>query len=172
MRASLLASAIATALWCIRSPGSNACEETTRETGDSRPSMQPAFYRERSMKRIGNARTISDIEFVIEAPGLGDSKSSWSAHGVECTRDRHRFSGQAYAFSIEIVQLRLIKSGRTSWHAIIVTEWWHSANSATDVRNSKWLKILSGKSSDVTAWMRRYRALKVEKSIASEATEK
>jgi hypothetical protein len=72
---------------------------------------------------------------------------------------------------IEVVQLRLIKSGRTSWHAIIVTEWWHSANSEADIRNTKWLKVLSGKASDVTAWMRRSRALKVDKSIASKGSE-
>jgi hypothetical protein len=122
------------------------------------------------MKRIGNSRTISDIEFVIDAPSPGDAKSCWNAHGVECTRDRHRFSGQAYAFMIEVVQLRLIKSGRTSWHAMIVTEWWHSANSEVDIRNTKWLKVLTGKASDVTAWMRRCRALKVEKAIASEVS--
>ena len=80
------------------------------------------------MKRIGNSRTIFDIEFVIDPPPPSDAKSFWNAHGVECTRDRHRFSGQTYAFTIEVVQLRLIKSGRVSWHAIIVTEWWHSSD--------------------------------------------
>jgi hypothetical protein len=45
------------------------------------------------MKRVGNAQTISDIEFVINAPALGDPRNSWSAHGVECTRNRHRYSG-------------------------------------------------------------------------------
>jgi hypothetical protein len=117
------------------------------------------------MKRVGNSRTISDIEFVIDAPSLGDPKCSWSANGVECTRDRHRFSGQSYEFTIEVVQLRMVKSGRTSWHVVIVTEWWRSGASDTDIRNAKWLKVLSGKPSDVTAWMRRGRTLKVEKAI-------
>jgi hypothetical protein len=119
------------------------------------------------MKRIGNSRTISDLEFVIDAPGLGEAKSQWTAHGVECTRERHRFSGQFYAFRIDVVQLRLIKSGRTLWHAMVVTEWWHSANSEADFRNTKWLKVLNGKPSDVTAWIRRCRALKLEQPITS-----
>jgi hypothetical protein len=67
------------------------------------------------MKRVGNSRTISDIEFVIDAPSLGDPKRSWTPHGVECIRDRHRFSGQWYDFTIEVVQLRIVKSGRISW---------------------------------------------------------
>jgi hypothetical protein len=53
------------------------------------------------MPRIGNTRTIADIEFVIDAPSLGGEKTSWLSHGVECSRDRHRFSGQAYSFSFE-----------------------------------------------------------------------
>jgi hypothetical protein len=119
------------------------------------------------MRRIGNLRTISDLEFVIDAPGLGEARSSWTAHGVECTRERHRFSGQIYAFVIDVVHLRLIKSGRTSWHAMVVTEWWHSANSDADIRNTKWLKVISGKPSDVTAWIRRCRALKLERRVTS-----
>ena len=117
------------------------------------------------MKRVANSRTISDIEFVIDAPSLGDPKRSWTAHGVECTRDRHRFSGQLYDFTIEVVQLRMVKSGRTSWHVMIVTEWWRSGDSDKDIRNTKWLKVLSGKPSEVTAWMRRFRTLKVDKSL-------
>ena len=48
---------------------------------------------------------------------------------------------------------------------MIVTEWWHSGDSKKDIRNGKWLKVLSGKPSDVAAWMRRNRCLKVDKSL-------
>jgi hypothetical protein len=123
------------------------------------------------MKHVGNARTISDIEFVIEAPSVGDTRRAWTAHGVQCTRDRHRFSGQEYDFTIEVVQLRLMKSGRTSWHVVIVTEWWRAAHSDSDIRCTKWLKVLTGRASDVTAWMRRGRATKVERAIGLEVRE-
>jgi hypothetical protein len=123
------------------------------------------------MKRVGNAQTISDIEFVIDAPSLGDSRCSWTVHGVECTRDRHRFSGPAYEFNIEIVDLRRTKGGHAAWRVLIVTEWWQAAGAKGEIRNAKWLKILNGKASDVKAWMRSCRALKVDKSIGSYASD-
>lgn len=76
------------------------------------------------MPRIGNTRTIADIEFVIDAPGLGGEKTSWLSHGVECSGDRHRFSGQAYSFSFEVLHLRLDASARSRWHVVIVSELW------------------------------------------------
>jgi hypothetical protein len=123
------------------------------------------------MKRVGNAQTISDIEFVIDAPSLSDPRRSWTAHGVECTRDRHRYSGSAYEFNIEIVELRRAKAGRASWRVLIVTEWWQAAGTKDVIRNSKWLKVLSGKASDVKAWMRSCRSLKLETGIGSRRSE-
>jgi hypothetical protein len=116
------------------------------------------------MKRVGNARTIADIEFVIDAPKAGDPRNSWNAHGVACTRDRHRFSGQTYSFTVEVVDLRFIAAGRTSWHVIIVNEWWRAGDADVNIRNTKWLKVLSGKAADVTAWMRRSRSMKDAKT--------
>jgi hypothetical protein len=123
------------------------------------------------MKRIGNAQTIADIEFVIDAPALGDSRRAWTVHGVECTRDRHRFAGQAYEFNIEVVDLRRNKAGRTSWRVLIITEWWHATDAKGEMRNSKWLKVLNGRPSDVAAWVRNCRSLKVDKAIGSKPSE-
>lgn len=115
------------------------------------------------MKRVGNAQTIADIEFVIDAPTLGDARHAWTVHGVECTRDRHRFGGQAYEFNIEVVELRRSKAGRIVWRVLIVTEWWQAAGG--EIRNNKWLKVLDGKASDVTAWMRSCRSAKVDGAV-------
>jgi hypothetical protein len=114
------------------------------------------------MKRVSNSRNIGDIEYVIESLSIGDGKRSWTAHGANCTRSRHRFSAEAYDFTIEVVELRMIKSGRLSWHVMIVTEWWRSAEANVDIRTTKWLKVLRGKASDVTAWMRRCRESKLQ----------
>jgi hypothetical protein len=115
------------------------------------------------MKRVGNANTIADIEFVIDAPSLGDSRHSWTVHGVDCTREWHRFSGQYYEFNIEVLDLRLSKGGRYTWRVLIVTELWQTTGVKSEIRNTKWLKVLAGKASDVTAWMRRCRSLKIDK---------
>jgi hypothetical protein len=34
------------------------------------------------MARIGNAGTISDIEYVVEPPGAGSDVTAWTSHGV------------------------------------------------------------------------------------------
>jgi hypothetical protein len=115
------------------------------------------------MKRVSNSRNIGDIEYVIEALSIGDGKRFWTAHGADCTRSRHRFSAQLYDFTIEVVELRMIKSGRLSWHVMIVTEWWRSAEANVDIRRTKWLKVLRGKATDVTAWMRRCRESKLQR---------
>ena len=116
------------------------------------------------MKSISNARTISDIEFVVDAMSLADNRTSWSAYGVSCIRDRHRFSGQAYTFLIEVLQLERMNGQQASWHLIIITERWHSRDSDASLRGTKWLKILDGKASDVLAWMRRSRDLKLREA--------
>jgi len=120
------------------------------------------------MKRVGNANTIADIEFVIDAPVLSDPRRSWTAHGVDCTRDHHRYSGPGYEFNIAIVDLRRNKAGRaTPWRVIIVSELWQSAESKSEIRNTKWLKVLEGKASDVKAWMRACRLAKLESAEAA-----
>jgi hypothetical protein len=78
------------------------------------------------MKRVENDQTIADIEFVIDAPTLSNPRHLWTAYGVECTRDRHGYSGQAYEFNIEILDIRRLKAGRALWRILIVTEWWQA----------------------------------------------
>jgi hypothetical protein len=92
-------------------------------------------------------------------------------HGVDWTRDRHRFNGRSHAFAIDVLQLKFAGTKRTSWHAVIVSEWGRFGHGEWDARSTKWLKAISGKPSDVTAWMRRYRTLKTGKPIGSPATE-
>jgi hypothetical protein len=115
------------------------------------------------MARIGNARTIADIEYVIEAPSPGSDVTAWLAHGVKCSRDRHRFSGQAYSFLFEVLDLRFEGPSRLQWHVVIVSEVWKFHDAKTDSRGAKSLRVLQGKPADVLAWMRRCREVKLEK---------
>lgn len=123
------------------------------------------------MKRVGNADTIADIEFVIGAPSAGDPRQSWTAFGVDCTRERHRYMGQSYEFNIDVVDLRRAKAGRLLWRVLIITEWWHAAGVKGEIRNTKWLKVLNGKASDVKTWMRACRSQKVDRGAESHAAD-
>ncbi len=120
------------------------------------------------MKRVGNAQTISDIEFIIDSPAIGGLRHSWTAHGVECTRERHRYSGPDYEFNIEIINLRRLKAGRLAWWILIVSELWQTTDTKSEIRNTKWLKVLSGRASDVKAWMRSSRLLKLDDATRSQ----
>jgi hypothetical protein len=123
------------------------------------------------MKRVGNADTIADIEYVIDPPGIGDPRHSWTAHGVECTRDRHRYSGTDYTFDIDIIDMKRMKAGRVSWRILIVSERWEQTEIKAEIRNTKWLKVLSGKASDVKTWMKTCRNLKLEKGADFELSD-
>lgn len=113
------------------------------------------------MARIGNARTIADIEYVIEPPSLGSDVTAWLAHGVKCSRDRHRFDGQSYSFSFEILDLRFEAQARQRWHVVIVSERWQFRDAKAEPRGSKSLRVLRGKPADVLGWMRRCRDQKL-----------
>ncbi len=84
---------------------------------------------------------------------------SWNAEGVECRRDRHRYSGQAYDFTTDVLQLRFAQPGRSRWEVLIVSERWTTGSPAILIRSTKWLKLRTGKSSDVRDWVRRSRPL-------------
>jgi hypothetical protein len=118
------------------------------------------------MSRIGNARTIADFEYVIDPPSAG-GQNAWSAHGVDCTRDRHRFTGQEYAFTLEVLSLR--SQSRSGWHVVILSETWHFKARPTEARTTKSLKVLRGKPAEVLGWMRRHRAAKLEKTRPANA---
>lgn len=117
------------------------------------------------MPRIGNARTIADIEYVIDPPSAGSTATSWQAHGAHCTRDQHRFSGQTYSFSFEVLDLRFEGPPRQKWRVMIVSELWKFSGARGEPRGTKTLKLIHGKAADVLSWMRRCRDQKVNETI-------
>jgi hypothetical protein len=119
------------------------------------------------MSRLGNARTIADIEFVIDAPSPGTDRQAWMACGVACTRDRHRFSGQAYGFAFDVLHLRHAETARAPWHLVIVSETWRFEGAKSEPRAAKSLKLLSGKAADVLSWMRHHRSAKLQAAEAA-----
>jgi hypothetical protein len=107
--------------------------------------------------RLSNARRILDIEAMVGAPGLASDVRSWVTHGVDCSRDSHRFAGASYAFTIDVLELRYRRAGRLVWHLAIVTERWRASPPGAATRDTKWMKLIAGRASDVHAWMSRFR---------------
>jgi hypothetical protein len=112
------------------------------------------------MARLGNAITIAEIEQILYAKKPQLDACFWTAEGIECWRDRHRYSGQPYTFNIEVLRLKFSQPGKSAWEAFIVNERWMAGIPETLIRGNKWLKIVSGKSSDVRDWIRGCRPLR------------
>jgi hypothetical protein len=106
------------------------------------------------MRRLGNARTIMEIEALVAAGRAGPQDLHWLAHGVECSRSAHRYSGPAYALTIDVLNLRHRRPGRP-WHLILVSELWRAG--ATDLRSIKWLKLVAGRPQDPLHWLAEHR---------------
>jgi hypothetical protein len=66
------------------------------------------------MAQVTNARAIRDVELILYSASPHYEARSWAAAGVECRRDRHRYTSQGYAFSIEILQLRFSGRGHST----------------------------------------------------------
>ncbi|MDQ2084268.1 hypothetical protein RA307_29115 [Xanthobacteraceae bacterium Astr-EGSB] len=109
------------------------------------------------MGKINSARTVADIEFVIDSGRHPNDASEWHAHEVHCVRNRHRFQGAVYEFIIDVTQLTHVGTPRSAWQAMIVTECWILPGARQTPRQSKWLKVVRGKPSDMLTWMRRHR---------------
>jgi hypothetical protein len=114
------------------------------------------------MAKITKASIISDIEYIVDAPSPAIERRSWHVQDVECLRDRHRFSGQSYIFTIDVLQVRFVRSGRTIWRLVLVTEGWRLAEGDRVLRQHKWLKVVNGKAANVMDWVQRCRAQKLQ----------
>ena len=112
------------------------------------------------MMRLGNARTIADIEFIIDGPSFGSDETNWSAFGAHCSRSRHRFVGESYSYSFDVVQVQRV-SRKQGWHIVIISELWQFKMIKDRARAAKSLKILKGKSADILGWLRHCRDLKL-----------
>lgn len=106
------------------------------------------------MLRIGNARTIADIESIIGAPESANDTGPRLIHGVECTRNRYRLGGRSSSLEFEVIHLRYKQRSRKAWHAVIVGELRHSNDPTTQLRGRKSLRVVKGDAMDILSWMR------------------
>lgn len=104
------------------------------------------------MLRLSRARVISEIEFVANSPGRAPGQRNWTAKGAACSVDRHTYSGDSYGFHVDILHIRTPATGRLAWELVLVREFWRRGGGET-LHSVKWLKLLSGKPTDVLKWI-------------------
>lgn len=104
------------------------------------------------MKRLSRSTVIEQIERIVKLPVLGLGKYQWDTNGVHCDLHRHTYNGELYSYDIEVLRI-LYKSGaRIRWDLYLIAEFWRDRAGET-IRITKWLKLLTGKPSDVTKWL-------------------
>jgi hypothetical protein len=105
------------------------------------------------MLRLSRARVIGDIELITKSPGPALGQRKWTAKGAECSVDRHTYWGELYRFHADILYIRMPATGKPAWEILVVSEFWHRGDAET-LHSVKWLKLLSGKPTDVLKWIR------------------
>ena len=104
------------------------------------------------MLHLSRAQVIRDIEFLVTDPKGRLGRHEWSVFGVDCRRDRHSYNAPLYSFDLDILHVREAGRSERRWELFIVTEHWHAADGSS-MHSPKWLKLVSGKSSDVLKWI-------------------
>lgn len=106
------------------------------------------------MAGIATSRMIGQILQVLRDGSPGHEARSWRVGPVACSRDRHRHSGPSYTFGIEVLQAHVAERDHP-WRLAIVSERWWAGDSDVLIRDTAWLKLISGKAADVAAWLKR-----------------
>lgn len=104
------------------------------------------------MLRLSRARVIEDIEFMVNEPKGKLGRHEWSVLGVECRLDRHSHYSPLYTFNLEILNVKMPGRAAHRWELFIVTEFWHAADGSS-MHSPKWLKLVSGKKTEVLKWI-------------------
>jgi hypothetical protein len=121
------------------------------------------------MAQVTNAHAIREIELILYSGNPHYEARAWTVAGVQCRRDRHRYTGEGYAFSIEVLQLRFSDRAQSAWEAVIVTERWATGMPETAIRGNKWMKLISGRSPELRSWIRRHRPTGVPQLMDAES---
>jgi len=124
------------------------------------------------MAQITNALTIRQLEQIAYGANPHHDARSWTSRGLECRRDRHRYTGQYYSFTTEILQLCCGEQAPAHWEALIVNERWATGTPEVVFRHAKWMKLVSGNASALRAWLLRNRLpdIRVPATVQPEAS--
>jgi hypothetical protein len=108
------------------------------------------------MLRLSRALVIQDLERLIDDSMSHIGRHEWSVRGVDCRRERHTYSAPAYSFVLDVLSVRANGGAEGRWELFIITEFWRGAD-GDNIHCPKWLKLVSGKPTDVLKWIKNHR---------------
>lgn len=120
------------------------------------------------MKRLSRASVINDIEFIVNRHKAVLGERNWKADGLQCQLESHTYTGNAYSFHTDVLTLETATGVRPKWKVMIVTQSWRGVDGET-MHSNQFLKLLSGRNSDVTAWVSANRDTELTSALRAEA---
>jgi hypothetical protein len=105
------------------------------------------------MLRLSRALVIQELERLIDDSIGRIGHHEWSVRGVDCRRERHTYSASAYSFDLDVLSVRARGGAEGRWELFIITEFWRDAHD-DNMHSPKWLKLVTGKPTDVLKWIK------------------
>jgi hypothetical protein len=115
------------------------------------------------MKSLARPSFFRMFDLLVSTTNPRSKLTHWTHDGVEFERERHSFSGPKHGLSIEIVTLT--RSGRRGWSLMVTKEYWWARVDSKAFKNLRWARPISGRRSDLFAWLRAQEAA-LERSLA------
>jgi hypothetical protein len=110
----------------------------------------------RVMKNFTNPSFFRLFDLLMSTHNPGLKRSKWTVDGVDCTRERHSFTGQQYGFAVEI--FTFARPGRRPWTLMVVQEYWWIGEDAKGSKTLRWARPTGGRRNDIIAWFREQEA--------------
>jgi hypothetical protein len=117
------------------------------------------------MKNFASPSFFRMFDLLLSTTNPGFRLTRWTHDGVEFERERHSFTGPRHGLTIEIVTLT--RCGRRGWSLMVTKEYWWAGADGKAFKNLRWARPLSGRRTDLLAWLR---AQEMELERSSRAT--
>lgn len=104
------------------------------------------------MKSLARPSFFRFFDLLLANTNPGLKRTCWTFDGVEFERNRHTFTGPRHGLAIEI--FTLTHGGRRGWSFMVTKEYWWAGPDNKAFKNTRWARPLSGRRSDLMAWLR------------------
>jgi hypothetical protein len=104
------------------------------------------------VKGARDSHVLRHWEALLVRTDPGPAADSWTVDGVAWSRQRHTYWGLAHSFRIEAHTL--VRSDARPWRLLVVKETHWGSDRSQAARAMCWCQLESGRSEDLTTWMR------------------
>jgi hypothetical protein len=105
------------------------------------------------VKSLSDKAFINLWQIIYRATNSSPEIDRWRVDEVDWRRQRHRYSGESYSFSIETHWLTCSRNRKSGWVLLVVVEhWWDGEHEP--LRTTVWTRTLAGSRRAIIDWFR------------------